>query len=191
MADWIKWIALFLQGNQSKIMVLAVMIVFVMPYEPFKGIRDRFPTLFGIAVAISLAVIILNSYELYKSWRLKKEEERKIKEKEDFEWQEFDELTPEMQFFVLNLYFSSEKVVYVRVSKNEILTLLVLKYIRTVGVPALDAGYQRACDVALTTAKLEYIRKYKDRSKDRWIKLKEEKIKEEIEDWRGRRSRFD
>lgn len=202
MTDWIKWVTLFLQGKASWVIALAVAIIFFVPYEPFNEIRNNYPTFITFAGVLALSVFLIDFFYFAKdfcvSWNLKrkekKEEEkrkREIRERENLEWKEFCELAPELQFFVLNLYFSSEKVMYVKANQKEILALLVSRYIYHVSAPQLDGSYQWSCDVALTSGKIEYIRKYRDQCRERWAELNNERIREEIESWRGRRSRFD
>lgn len=165
MSDWGKVLLTFLQGKSAVILLVFIAFVALMPIpvlEQFKQEYEPWVTLAGLFAVSSVIVniVVWLKDQLIAKSRQQKEENSAT----EAIWGRFTRLHPEMQMFVICLFFSGRMSATARLNDPMVAALRDQGFLTVIngGMATLDAGGEVMNTVMISQPMLEFMERHSE-----------------------------
>lgn len=161
MSDWGKVLLAFLQGKPAMILLICVAIIAFVPFECLEQVKQEYAVWVTLAGVLSVSSVCVNILFWVKESRDKKKEEDLATEAF---WGRFTRLHPEMQMFVIRLFFSGRMSTTARLDDPMVAALRDQGFLTVIndGMAMLDKTGELVITVMISQPMLEFMEKHSE-----------------------------
>lgn len=165
MSDWGKVLLAFLQGKPAMILLICVAIIAFVPFECLEQVKQEYAVWVTLAGVLSVSSVCVNILFWVKDYLCSSQAKKK---EEDLAteaiWGRFTRLHPEMQMFVIRLFFSGRMSTTARLDDQMVAALRDQGFLTVIngGMATLDAVGDVVITVMISQPMLEFMEKHSE-----------------------------
>ena len=165
MSDWGKVLLAFLQGKPAMILLICVAIIAFVPFECLEQVKQEHAVWVTLAGVLSVSSVCVNILFWVKDYLCSSQAKKKEEDSVTMAiWRRFVRLHPDMQMFLISLFFSRRLSMTVRYEDPVIATLREQGFLTVIndGAVTMNSTGELVITVMISQPMLDFMERHSE-----------------------------